>query len=195
MDQVTDLKPDETLPDAPQAPPPLGPSPEVKEVLYRAVALGVLIIIMIAVIISAVAILVTGGIPQLPASPAPVITTVTSTTAMVAPTISLPPTTAPVEFLPANLQVAVSVEPKTIGGMVTVNFLGGKGRAQVKEIQGRLTYPDGTVVTGSADAQMEFPQLLLQGSRDTDRLEVFALMTSGRTYKILDQNVIYPMRY
>lgn len=195
MDQVTDPKPDGTTHDAPQAPPPLGPSPDVREVLYRAVALGVVIFILIAVIIGAIVLIGTGAISQLPAGPVPAVTTVTATTATAVPTISLPSTTAPVEILPANLQVAVSVEPKTIAGMVTVNFLGGKGRAQVKEIQGRLTYPDGTVVTGSINAQTEFPQLILQGSKATDQLEVFALMTSGKTYKILDQKVIYPTRY
>jgi hypothetical protein len=167
----------------------------VREVLYRAVALGAVIVIGIVIIIAGAVILVTGQYPQLSAGAPAASTTVPTAIATVTATLSLPPTTAPVEFIPSNLQVSASIEPKSIGGLVTINYLGGRGRAQVREMQARLTQPDGTVVTGSVDAQTEFPQIVLQGSKGTDQVEVFVLMTSGKTYKILDQKVIYPSRY
>lgn len=187
-------KPD-ALPKAPQAPAPLGPSPDVREVLYRALALGFLIVIGVIVLIIAAVSIGSGLLAGLAGSSVPAPAVVPAITTAVPATLSLPPTTAPVEILPENLEVSVSVEPKSIGGMVTVNFAGGKGRAQAKEIEARLTRQDGTLVTGTMDPQLEFPQIILQGSKGTDQLEVFVRMYSGKVYKILDQKVLYPARY
>ena len=187
---------DAKLPETgPQAPPPLGPSPEVRQVMYRAVALGAVIFIGIAVVLFVIISLGSGLFAGVPAVTAPPGTTVPSTTTPAGATISLPPTTAPVEIMPANLEVSVSVDEKSYSGTVTVNFLGGAGRTMVKEIDARLTLPDGSVVTGTMDPQTASPQMVLQGSKGTDQLEVFARMFSGKVYKIFDQKIIYPSRY
>ncbi len=176
------------------APRPLGPSPAVREVLYRAVALGLVIVMGIVVLILAVVSLGAVMIPALgpgappSAAPAPAVTTV------VPETLSLPPTTAPVEFLPPGSEVSITVGPKNSAGDVLVRFDGGPGRALVKTIDARLTRPDGTVVTGSMDLQTVSPEFLLEGSRGTDRVEVFAKMYSGKVYKISDQSVPYYIR-
>jgi len=175
------------------SPPPLGPGPEVREVLYRAFALGFVIILgCILVIVTAVSL--GFGMFTAPAvNPVPAPATVPVTTAVTVATTSLPPTTSAVEMLPSNMQVSVSVD-KNSAGTVTVSFLGGGGRALVKEIEARLTRSDGTVVTGTMDPQLDSPQIVLNGTRGTDQIEVFARMYSGKLYKITDQTVIAPVR-
>jgi len=194
MEQVPDST-QTNAPQSPQAPRPLGPSPEVRVVLYRAFTLGLVIVLGVLILIIAIVNIGSGLLTALAAGTPPAAApSVPVAIPAVSPEVSLPPTTEPVELLPANLAVAVSVESKNSAGAVTVNFLGGAGRAQVKEIQARLSRSDGTVVTGTMDLTAEFPQTVLQGTKETDRIEVFARMLSGKTYKILDQNVPYPRR-
>jgi hypothetical protein len=59
----------------------------------------------------------------------------------------------------------------------------------VKEIEVRLTRPDGVVVTGSMQTQTESPQVTLQGTKGTDRIEVIVHLLSGKAYKIIDEPV------
>jgi hypothetical protein len=178
-----------------QTPQPLGPSPAVREVLYRAVALGLVIIIGIAVLVYAAVTISSAVIPGLVAGHPPLQPPVSPAETTALPTVALPPTTAPVEFLPPGMEVTVLVEPKSSAGVVTINFIGGAGRGQIKEIQARLTGSDGTMKTGSLDPHTISPQIVLQGTRGTDQLEVFALMYSGKIYKILDKNVPFVRRY
>ncbi len=179
---------------AQKTPQPLGPSPAVREVLYRALALGFVIVAGFVILIVAAVSIGSGLLPALTAAPSPAPVPAPAPAAALSPTVSLPPTTAPVEFLPPGSEVTVSIEPKGMTGFVTINFVGGPGRAQIKEIQARLTGSDGTIVTGSMDPQTNSPQIILQGTRGTDQVEVFAQMYSGKMYKILDQKVFYPKR-
>jgi hypothetical protein len=118
-----------------------------------------------------------------------------------APADSLTPgTTAPVpsgtiEPLPRDLEVFVSIQPKDSAGHVTVQFAGGRGRAFVKVIEVRLTRPDGTAATGSMNMQADFPEVTLQGSNGTDRIEVFVRFLSGKTYKVTDDQISYRYRF
>ena len=175
-----------------QEPRTLGPSPEVREVLYRAVALGIVIVLgCLILIVAAFSIgsgLIAGPAETMPPVPSPTVT-VTVQPLTTAPS---PTTPAPVDTLPAKLSVGVSVD-KNLAGNVNVNYLGGEGRSLVKQIQTRLTHPDGTVVTGTIDPQSDTSQLTLAGSKGTDRIEVYALMYSGKLYKITDQQVPYPL--
>jgi hypothetical protein len=176
------------------SPPPLGPSPEVREVLYRAFALGLVIILGLIVVIAAVFSIGSGMFAAPAGNTLPVpTTTVPVTTIVSATTTIMPPTTSAVDMIPENMYVGVSVE-KSSAGAVTVNFLGGEGRALVKEIQAQLTRSDSTIVTGTMDPQADSPQIILAGTKGTDHIEVFARMYSGKLYKIADQKVTAPVR-
>ena len=182
-------------PGAPPASPPqpLGPSPEVREVLYRAFAVGVIMILACALVLIGIFSL-GSGLLSIPSAGAAIVTTTEPTHApSLAATTTPLPVTSSIEYLPAKMYVGVSVE-KNSAGKVTVNFLGGEGRSFVKEIQARLTRSDGTVVTGTMDPQADFPQIVLDGTKATDHIEVFARMYSGKLYKITEQDVAYPVR-
>lgn len=185
-------------------PQPLGPSPEVREVLYRAVALGLVIIAGIVILALAVAGLAgispgpgviahPGTIPV--ATPTPVTqgSPAATTTAMV--TASPRPTIVTPETIPAGSALAVTIEPKTSGGSVLIRFDGGPGKGLVKVIGVQLTTPEGTVVTGTLDPQTTTPELTLQGSRGTDRVVVTATFYSGKVYTVADEESPYYQRF
>lgn len=177
---------------AQQAPPPLGPSPEVRAVLYRALAVGAIMIFGGIVVVAAVAMILSGLSPAPVQGPVPVETTAPVTTPATT-VISTAPTTQAVPTLPPHMSIVVSVE-KTSAGNVIVYFNGGEGRSLVKQIEARLNRSDGTVVTGTMDPLADSPQITLAGTKATDQVAVYALMYSGKRYLILEQPVVPPLR-
>ena len=174
-----------------ETPPQLGPAPEVRQVLYRAFAVGAIMILGIVVFVAAVAVLVSGLIAAPVQSPAPIATTVPVTT-VAATAISTATTPQPAPTLPPHMNVVVSVD-KTSAGNVNVYFNGGEGRSLVKQIEARLNRSDGTVVTGTMNPVAD-SQITLAGTKGTDRITVYALMYSGKRYLVLEQQVTPPIR-
>jgi len=180
----------------PQIPGPRGGAPEVRWVLVRAVVLGLFIVIAVIGMVWLVSIpllalwqsSITVGLP--PPSPIPPTPTMTNPTAT---ETVLPSGTT--EQLPRTIEVYFSVQPKDSAGRVIVRFEGGPGKSMVKAIEVRLTKADGSVDTAQMDTRMEFPEVTFMGSKGTDRVEVFVRFLSGKTYKVIDEPVIYRQRY
>jgi hypothetical protein len=180
----------------PQIPGPRGGGREVRWVLVRAVVLGLFIVIAVIGMIWLVSIpllalwqsSITTGSP----SPSPIPPDQTMTIPAATETVLPSVTTGQV---PRTSEVYFSVQPKDSAGRVTVRFEGGPGKSMVKEIEVRMTKADGTVDSAKMDTQLEFPEVNLMGSRGTDRVEVFVRFLSGKTYKVLDEPVIYRQRY
>jgi hypothetical protein len=178
--------PSQNAPEPPQRP---GPSPAVREVLYRAVALGLVMMIGIVAVLFAAFYLGSGLLPASTAGSVPAPAPLPTGTAAVPITVSLLLPTSSVEFLPKGSEVFVTIEPKSPGGVVAVRFDGGPGKSLVREVEVRLTGYDGSVSTGSLNPQLLSPQIFLQGTRGTDRIEVFVTFNSGKVYKIIDKQV------
>jgi hypothetical protein len=196
---------DPAQPQSPQPPQPSSgpqstPSPRgdpgVRWVLVRAAALGLLIVIGIVAIVWLVSIPLfspaqspvrQGPVPTVTAPPGqPVTSSPSATTTITSPTV---------DQLPKNSEVLVSVVPKDLAGRVTVRLDGGPGRSMVKEIVVKLTQPDGTVDTRSMELEAEFPEVTVNGSRETDHLEVFVMLRSGKIYKVIDEPVPYRQHF
>jgi hypothetical protein len=180
----------------PQRIPSSHGDPGVRWVLVRAAALGLLIVIGIVAIVWLVSIpLLSIGQPPVSGGPVPTVTVppgqpvATSSSAITA----LPSPT--IDQLPKNSEVLVSVVPKDLAGRVTVRLDGGPGRSMVKEIVVKLTQPDGTVDTRSMELEAEFPEVTVNGSRETDHLEVFVMLRSGKIYKVIDEQVPYRQHF
>ncbi len=180
----------------PQIPGPRGGAPEVRWVLVRAVVLGLFIVIAVIgmVWLASIPLLTLWQSSITVSLPPP--STVTPGQTLTNPTATgtvLPSGT--LEQLPRATEVYFSVQPKDSAGRVIVRFEGGPGKSMVKEIEVRLAKADGTVDTAKMDTQMEFPEVTFMGSKGTDRVEVFVRFLSGKTYKVIDEPVIYRQRY
>lgn len=136
--------------------------------------------------------------PEQPvATPAPATVPVTETTA---PPTTLPTTKAstdpgPVDTLPQEWPLSVTVEKSgNFSRTIITRFDGGKGLTFASRMDIRVTYPDGTVLTDGITKPKMGDTVEIMGSTGTDRVEVFMLMASGNTYKIIDRQVPYKGR-
>lgn len=124
----------------------------------------------------------------------PIPTTIPVTTAATpAPTspTQVPPTTAGfIEGpLPSQYSVDVQVVRNTVATSptITVTFRGGKGINFVHSMDVVISRSDGQVVTGSLAKPRVNDQLDLEGTRGTDRVEVFINLITGDRYRVYDQ--------
>jgi hypothetical protein len=161
----------------------------------RAVVLGLFIVIAVIGMVWLVSIpifalwqsSITTGSP----SPSPIPPDQTMTIPAATETV-LPSGT--IEQLPRTTEVYFSIQQKDSAGHVIVRFEGGPGKSMVKAIDVRLTKSDGSIDTAQMDTRMEFPEVTFMGSKGTDRVEVFVRFLSGKTYKVIDEPVIYRQR-
>lgn len=181
-------------PASPSIAPGVG-APGVRWVLVRAAALGLLIIFAFVTLVWL------ASIPLMSAGHAPVnggsapMDSMPQNQPVASPTaaqLSLPSTT--IEQLPKNSEVYITIQQKDLAGRVIIRFDSGPGKSMVKDIEGRLTRPDGSVDSASMDLLAEFPEVTLQGSKSTDRVEVIVRLLSGKTYRVIDEMVPYRQR-
>ena len=116
--------------------------------------------------------------------------TVPTTPAATVPT-SVPTTAA--SFLegplPPQYSVDVQVDRSTVATkpIITVTFRGGKGINFGHSMDAVVSRSDGQVVTGSLAKPQVNSQLELEGTRGTDRVEVFINLITGDRYRVYDQ--------
>lgn len=103
-------------------------------------------------------------------------------------------TPGPTMTLPPGQSVVIQVNEKdTSYATISVVFSGGEAQVATKDILVRVTRPDGEVLIGHL-RPVKGNELVLQGSRDTDRIEVFVTLNSGVTYKVIDRLLPYRTR-
>jgi hypothetical protein len=104
------------------------------------------------------------------------------------------PTPGPIMTLPPGQSVAIQVNEKdTSFATISVIFSGGEGQVATKDILVRVTRPDGEVMIGHL-RPVKGDELILQGTKETDRIEVFVTMNTGVTYKVIDKLLPYRTR-
>jgi hypothetical protein len=108
------------------------------------------------------------------------------------PDVSLQP--VPTQTLPPESTVEIQINEKdTSYATIQVLFAGGKGQIAVTSILVKVTRPDGQVITESLPAE-KGAGVKIQGSKDTDRIEVYVTLNTGKTYKIIDRLLPYRTR-
>jgi len=125
-------------------------------------------------------------------NPTPVPTRELTTPPTAIPTTKASTEPGPVDTLPSEWDLSVTVEK---GGMYTrtiiARFDGGKGLMYATRMDVRVTYPDGTVKTDGITKPKMGDTIEILGSTGTDRVEVIMQMASGGTYKIIDRQMPY----
>jgi hypothetical protein len=141
-------------------------------------------VIMIVLLCSALAIAGCTGTPASPASPTPASgtpfgagTTPASSGAIL--------TTVPTDIVPGTNQVTVDVGVKDYLGNIEVIYQGGMGQIHVKKISAKITRADGQTQTKPLENK-KGSTIELEGTKQTDRVEVWVSMDNGETYKIND---------
>lgn len=122
--------------------------------------------------------------------------TPTQTPAAAAQVTAVPTTSSlvpsPTDQMLLSQMINVNVEKDYLGNVI-VTFQGGSGLIHVKKIDVTLNRADGQVKTGSLGVQVD-DTVTLEGTKDTDRVMVYATMDDGKTYKIVDALSAYKTR-
>jgi hypothetical protein len=100
----------------------------------------------------------------------------------------------PTQTLPGESQLFVQAEKNAITAEVPVRFEGGTAMGTVLNNRVILTRSDGTVTEGKLDFSRRQSEIVLQGTRGTDRLQVIVTLHSGSTFTIVDKLIPYPER-
>jgi hypothetical protein len=103
-------------------------------------------------------------------------------------------TTGPVDTLPVVSAVDILVMQKdSVYSTVDVVFGGGNGQVQVGSVDVIFTRNDGASETKKLNPE-KGATVTFQGTKGTDRAEVYITLKDGKKYKVIDQLVPYRNR-
>jgi hypothetical protein len=104
---------------------------------------------------------------------------------LLTPTLTVP-TPEPTQTLPSGQGVTLQVNQKDpIYDTITVVFAGGEGQIAVTNIIVKVTLSDGKTETKQL-SPVKGEEVRFQGTRETDRVEAWVTLNTGKTYKTVD---------
>jgi len=141
-------------------------------------------VIMIVLLCSALAMAGCTGTPASPAATTPSSGTPAGSGTTPAPS-GVILTTVPTDIVPSYNQVTIDVGVKDYLGNIEVIYQGGMGQIHVKKISAKITRADGKTQTVLLENKKGFT-VELEGTKQTDRVEIWVDMDNGQTYKTTD---------
>ncbi|PKG31557.1 hypothetical protein [Methanoregula sp.] len=94
----------------------------------------------------------------------------------------------------ADITYQINREQNTKTPVISVIINGGPGLGLIKTVAVKAVRPDGTVTQGSANHPGMGTSVDVMGSPTKDRVVIWITLSSGETYKIFDQNVLFATR-
>lgn len=95
----------------------------------------------------------------------------------------------PTQTVPTGQKLYFHVQKSPITTRILVTFAGSAGHGSIKSADVKVTHPDGSVATGMILPLKGITEIILDGSKGTDRVEILALMSDGETYRVYDDLV------
>ena len=95
----------------------------------------------------------------------------------------------PTQIVPSGQYLNFHVQKNPITAKISVIFTGSAGEGGIKSADIKVTQPDGSISTGIILPLKGVTEITLGGSKDTDRVEITALMSSGISYRVYDELV------
>jgi len=141
-------------------------------------------VIMIVLLCSALAMAGCTGTPASPAATSPSSGTPAGSGTTPAPS-GVILTTVPTDIVPSYNQVTIDVGVKDYLGNIEVIYQGGMGQIHVKKISAKITRADGKTQTVLLENKKGFT-VELEGTKQTDRVEIWVDMDNGQRYKTTD---------
>lgn len=93
----------------------------------------------------------------------------------------------PTQRMPEATNVLITADKDTITGAVSVQITGGPGRSVIKEVSGTVYRSDGQTSTGTINPALRSQEVVIPGSKGTDRVVVTVLLFSGEQYVVMDK--------
>jgi hypothetical protein len=95
----------------------------------------------------------------------------------------------PTQLIPSSQKLYFQVRKNPVTSKISVIFTGSAGVGSISSADIKVTHPDGSVSTGIILPLKGVSELTLEGSKETDRVEIIAEMSSGETYRVYDELV------
>ncbi|HEX3001035.1 MAG TPA: hypothetical protein VHN82_01480 [Methanoregula sp.] len=95
----------------------------------------------------------------------------------------------PTQTIPSGQKLYFQVQKSPITTKIIVTFAGSAGHGSIKSADVKVTHPDGSVATGMLQPLKGITEIILDGSKGTDRVEILALMSDGTRYRVYDELV------
>ena len=90
-------------------------------------------------------------------------------------------------MIPSGQKLYFQVQKNPVTSKISVIFAGSAGEGSIKSADIKVTHPDGSVATGIILPLKGVTEITLEGSKETDRVEIIAQMSSGGTYRVYDE--------
>ena len=97
----------------------------------------------------------------------------------------------PTQLIPTGQKLYFQVQKNPVTSKITVIFAGSAGTGSIKSADITVTHPDGSMTTGTILPLKGVTDITLDGSKETDRVEIIAKMSSGETYRVYDSLVSF----
>ena len=95
----------------------------------------------------------------------------------------------PTQLVPLGQKLYFQVQKNPVTSKISVIFAGSAGEGSIRSADIKVTHKDGSVATGIILPLKGVTEITLEGSKETDRVEIIAQMSSGGTYRVYDQLV------
>lgn len=95
----------------------------------------------------------------------------------------------PTQTIPSGQKLYFQVQKSPITAKILVTFAGSAGHGSIKSADVKVTHSDGSVATGMIQPLKGITEIILDGSKGTDRVEIIALMSDGTMYRVYDNLV------
>jgi hypothetical protein len=95
----------------------------------------------------------------------------------------------PTQLPPSGGNLYFQVRKNPVTAKISVIFAGSAGVGSLLSADIKVTHPDRSVATGIILPLKGVTEITLDGSKDIDRVEIIARMSSGETYRVYDELV------
>ena len=95
----------------------------------------------------------------------------------------------PTQLIPTGQKLYFQVQKNPVTSRISVIFTGSAGSGSIKSADIKVTHPDGSVASGVILPLKGVTDITLEGSKETDRVEIIAKMSSGESYRVYDSLV------
>jgi hypothetical protein len=98
-------------------------------------------------------------------------------------------TPQPTQVIPSGQKVSFQVQKSPATSRILVVYEGSLGWDSIRSAEIKVTHPDGSVSSGIIHPMKGITEMIVDGSRQADRVEIIAQTYSGERYRVYDELV------
>jgi len=155
---------------------------------------GVIGLVAILAVILVIGLPVLMGISVFNTTSNPAPAEITPIATITTPAVKLTPASGalvpqPTQTIPTDQKIFFQVRKDPITSKILVIFTGSAGAGSISSADVKVTHADGSITMGVILPLKGVSEITLDGSKEPDRVEIIAKMSTGETYRVFDDLV------